>query len=243
MEDDDQQPCIQNTKPLNQSDLKRIFDETLGSYDRCSENIKFTLCSLALSTKEISNSDGRSWGIMGSDTNNESFNLEVRMKDIINKHKNSIMSKEDSFHPANMNLMPASTQLRKTTSKRLRSKRDQVIQKVRHQNKIDVISQLTIKKNKRVKHSCTFCGSNEPGENIKNCIKRKHLQRLAKEYTIGKNGNQLDDFLRKIEFDHVFKTVQNKRLNICVLELSRYELSKFVAKFFNCKYCSYRDLE
>ena len=35
-----------------------------------------------------------------------------------------------------------------------------------------------------------------------------------------------------------YKTVQNKRLNICVLELSRYELSKFVAKFFDCKYYS-----
>ena len=34
------------------------------------------------------------------------------------------------------------------------------------------------------------------------------------------------------------ETVQNKRLNICVLELWRYELSKFVAKFFDCEYCS-----
>ena len=28
-------------------------------------------------------------------------------------------------------------------------------------------------------------------------------------------------------------------LNIFVLELSRYELSKFVVKFSDCKYCSY----
>ena len=56
----------------------------------------------------------------------------------------------------------------------------------------------------RVKCSCTFCGSNNPGENIKNCVKRKFLQRISKEYTIGKNGNQIEDFLRKIEFDHIF---------------------------------------
>ena len=33
------------------------------------------------------------------------------------------------------------------------------------------------------------------------------------------------------------ETVYNKRLNNCVLELSRYELSKIVDKFFDCKYC------
>ena len=51
-----------------------------------------------------------------------------------------------------------------------------------------------------------FCGSLDPGENIKNCKKRQYLQRISKEFTIGRNGDNLDDFRRKVEFDHVFSS-------------------------------------
>ena len=61
-----------------------------------------------------------------------------------------------------------------------------------------MISQLTLKRNTRIKRSCTFCGSNEPGENIKNYKKRKYLQRTSKEYPIGKNGNKIEDFSGKL---------------------------------------------
>ena len=193
-----------NTKPLSRSDLKRIFDEILGSYDRCGENVKFTVCSLSLSVKEISNSDGRSWGIMNKSTEDQTFNLEMSMRDVINKHCNSFIPSEGAFVPTNTNLMPSTNQMRKATSKRLKSKREQTIKKVKHRNKVDLLSQVTFKKNVRVKRSCTFCGSNNPGENVKNCVKRKYLQRISKEYMIGKNGNHIKDFLRKVEFDHIF---------------------------------------
>ena len=79
-----------------------------------------------------------------------------------------------------------------------------MIQKVKHRNKVDLLCHVIFQKNVLFKRLCTFCGSNNPGENVKNCIKRKYLQRTSKEYSIGKNGNQLEDFLRKIEFDHIF---------------------------------------
>ena len=203
-DDDDNQVNMTNTKPLSRGDLKRIFDEILGSYDRCSDNVKFTVCSLSLSIKEISNSDGRSGGLMHNMAEDESFNLELSMRDIINKHKNSFIPSEGAFLPTNANLLPSTNQMRKATSKRLKSKREQTMKKVKHRNKVDLLSQITFKKNVRVKRSCTFCGSNNPGENVKNCVKRKYLQRTSKEYMIGKNGNQLEDFLRKVEFDHIF---------------------------------------
>ena len=194
-EEDDNQVHLTNTKPLSRGDLKRIFNEILGSYDRCGDNVKFTVCSLSLSIKEISNSDGRSLGLMNNRTEDESFNLELSMRDIINKHKNSFIPSEGAFLPTNANLLPSTNQMRKATSKRLKSKREQTIKKVKHRNKVDLLSQITFKKNVRVKRSCTFCGSNNPGENVKNCVKRKYLQRISKEYMIGKNGNQLEDFL------------------------------------------------
>ena len=42
-ENDQTEPevSISESKPLNRTDLKRIFDEILGSYNRCSENVKF----------------------------------------------------------------------------------------------------------------------------------------------------------------------------------------------------------
>ena len=70
-------------KPLNRNDLKKIFDEILGSYDRCTENGQYAVCSLAISTKEICNSDGRSCGIMSNSMDNESCNLQNLMKKII----------------------------------------------------------------------------------------------------------------------------------------------------------------
>ena len=34
--------------------------------------------------------------------------------------------------------------------------------------------------------------------------KKGNIYRISKEFAIGKNGNTLEDFLRKVEFDHVF---------------------------------------
>ena len=183
-----------------------MFDEILGSYDRCNDNVKFAICSLVISTKDISNSDGRNCGIIGTDLGSPSFSLEHSMKTIIQEHKNSFMPSKGIYNPAKQNLFPTITQVRKQTTKRLKSKREQIINKTKHRNRLDAIFEMTAKPNIRVKRSCTFCGSNDPGENIKNCRKRKYLQRMAKEFTIGKNGNNLEDFLRKVEFDHVFST-------------------------------------
>ena len=43
--------------------------------------------------------------------------------------------------------------------------------------------------------------------------------------------------VRKVIKQKPCETVQNKRQNNCVLESMRYELSNFVANFFDCKYC------
>ena len=109
-------------KPLNRNDLKRIFDEILGAYDQCTENVQFAVCSLAISTKEISNSDGRLTGIMSTDKGKEPFSLEHSMKQIINQHKNAFMPSKGIYNPANHNLLPTPTQVRKQTTKRLKSK-------------------------------------------------------------------------------------------------------------------------
>ena len=60
---------------MNRNDPKKIFDEILGSYDQCNDNAKFAIRSLTISTKKISNSDGRLSGTIGSDPSDESFNL------------------------------------------------------------------------------------------------------------------------------------------------------------------------
>ena len=145
-EEDEQDHSMPNTKLLNRSDLKRFFDEILGSYDRCTENVRFTVYSLALSIKEILNSNGRSWGIMKSNNHDNIFDLESYMRDIIDKHKNSFIPSNGSFLLANSNLISITHQIRITISKKLKSKREHIIHKVKHRNKINMVSQVSIKK-------------------------------------------------------------------------------------------------
>ena len=99
------------TKLLSRSDLKRMFDKILGYHDRCNENVKIAICSLAISTKDISSSDGRICGIIGTDLCNTSFDLEQSIKTIIQEHKNSFMPSKGIYNPAKQNLLPTITQV------------------------------------------------------------------------------------------------------------------------------------
>ena len=80
------------------------------------------------------------------------------------------------YNPANQNLLPTLTQVRKETTKWLRSKREQICHKVKHQNRLELVGQVTAKPNIRVKRSCIFCGSNGPEENVKT-VKRGNTYR------------------------------------------------------------------
>ena len=61
------------------------------------------------------------------------------MKKIIEEHKNSFMPSTGIYNPANQNLLSTLTQMRKQTTKWMRSKREQELQRARHQNRLELI--------------------------------------------------------------------------------------------------------
>ena len=96
------------------------------------------------------------------------------------------MPSKGIYNLAIPNILPTTIQVRKQSTKRLKSKREQIIQKAKHSNRINSVFQVTAQPNIRVKSSCTFYWSNNPGENVKNCKKRKYLQKDFKRISYRK---------------------------------------------------------
>ena len=75
-----------------------MFDDTLSKCERCSEDVRFALSSIALSLKNVANSDGNNNGAFGNNETSLCDNdVFMQMTKLINAHKNSFLPSTNAF--------------------------------------------------------------------------------------------------------------------------------------------------
>ena len=88
-----------NIKPLSTRDLQTIFNDIMSKFDKCQDNVKHLVSSLAISMQQVSATDGKQGGILET---SPQTNCEVmqEMKRLIQTHRQSFLAKKNAFLPA-----------------------------------------------------------------------------------------------------------------------------------------------
>ena len=206
-ENQDISNSLPDTKALTYHEMKDLFDEILSKYEKSNEATKFKLGSIGISMKEIAISDGINQGIFES-SSVETTPFETQMKQLVESHQRSFVPSENAFIPVNnSHITTSSSQLKNASKKRLMSEREKRRIRSRIQQSSNVGIPQHLKEARIIpkkKDACSFCGSREGGDNIKNCRQRNALTLKYVEYTLGANHNGLENLIRKMEHDRPF---------------------------------------
>ena len=182
-------------KPLSFKDLQRLFDDILSKYDKCNDDVKYSVGSLAVSMKEMTVTDGKSRGILDVGA---SVDIMSKMSSIIDRHKSSFLPKSNAFVAVGTNMLkPSATQIRKESKHRLRPNREK-----RNKGQ-SMVKGTTARVNHKAQSSCSFCGNQH---RITSCKQRKLLQQVATEYLLGANESGLSNLIRRMEHDKPFNS-------------------------------------
>ena len=181
-------------KPLSTKDLQNIFNDILSKVDRCQDNVKFLVSSLAISMQKVSDSDGKHGGILESCHQSDGEVLK-EMKRVIDNHSQSFLPKKNEFLPSHSDVdttivRPSHSQQKRKNFNRLmpvHEKQRKKYQQASGQVKVN----STVKRFEQpTRRSCTFCGSTKNGETrITQCPKKSAFTTIAVEYDLGGNYN------------------------------------------------------
>lgn len=210
-EDIAQSKSNNSTKALSFSEVRDIFDEILSHYDKCPTNVKFALGSIAISLKNMSQSDGKDNGLFDKEpTLLDDNELSTMMTELIHAHKNSFLPSQNAFIPSSKrsNDSRKSSHSNHSNKKRLKPMREEHRKKSSNstcsakKSPSTLVAQINTKAIKQ----CSFCGSRESGDNFGNCKRRKELQNTAVEYPFCATEHGFDWLLRRFEHDQPFMT-------------------------------------
>lgn len=199
-------------EPLSISEMKKVFNEILGSYGTCSDSTKMRMGSIMLSLRAAGLSDGQTLDDIfdkGKDIDSSSRTLIYNHRSMISKNRNTFQPVANPDVNTLTNTSPTATQLKKQSRCRLiphcekmKKKAKTVIQNTVGCKTISVL--LDARKNSKIHGGCSFCGSKEKGERIVNCLKRKQLQLKGMEYEIGHGKDGLNRLMQRIFVDRPF---------------------------------------
>ena len=92
-----------NIKPLSTRDLQTVFNDILSKFDKCQDNVKYLVSSLAISMQQVSATDGKKGGILETSTKSDCEVMQ-EMKRVIQNHSQSFLAKTNAFLPAESNV-------------------------------------------------------------------------------------------------------------------------------------------